>query len=60
MTKKRNKQHDARGASFKRLARELRVQAKLARFNGSLCNANLLLTTARAFETECRTLRAMR
>lgn len=60
MKKKPNKQHDARGASFRRISKELRVQAKLARFNGSPCNANVLLATARAFDTECRTLRAMR
>jgi hypothetical protein len=56
-----NKQHDARAASFRRIAKELRAQARLSKDN---CEApvvgQILKRIASAHDGEAKTLRALR
>lgn len=59
MKKKPDKQHDARGASFKRIAKALRVRAKNEKpLRPDV--ANFLHQVAAEMDFEATTLRAMR
>ncbi len=53
--KPKNKQHDARAASFKRIAKALRAESK-----SSCCPVLNARQIARAFDAEAAQLRGMR
>lgn len=57
--KKPNKQHDARAASFKRIAKDIRLQAR-SEENISYASKRDLLLIARAIENEGKHLGSMR
>lgn len=62
MKKKPNKQHDARAASFRRVAKDLRAEAKSFRRPGhnDFFPARAVEAVARSMDAEAKRLRAMR
>lgn len=69
MRPSRNKQHDARAASLRRIAVDLRSEARAMRFKASRPNTDrvyyegisqALVASARCHDAEAKRLRAMR